>query len=218
MRCDEPTGRVGLTLLHAAVWWAVGAVVVALSLLSVRPSTALHLAIADSGLDLPYGLADILLYLLAGGLLLTAWGFRRVSHDRVLVILIAGLSVVVAYVTNEVLKRVFAQVRPCVELLVDPRCPGPDSWSFPSNHTTIAFGLATAVVLVAATRWAWVAYLVAATAAVSRVIDGVHYPHDVVAGAAVGTCVTVCTALLLTCATARCRRRLSASPPHRIEC
>ncbi len=200
---------VGSTLLRAALWLVTGAVVVAVCLLGVGPSTTLHLAIAHSGIDLPYGLADILLYVLAGGFFLTAWGFRRVDLARVLVVLVTGISVVVAYATNEVLKRLFAQVRPCVELVVDPRCPGPDSWSFPSNHTTIAFALATAVVLMAVTRWAWIAYGVAACAAVSRVIDGVHFPHDVIAGAAVGTCVTICVVLLLMRATARVRRSLA---------
>lgn len=199
----------GPVLLRAAVWLTAGAVVVAVCSMSVGPSTALHLAIAHSGFDLPYGLADILLYVLAGGFFLTAWGFRRVDLARLLVVFVTGVAVVVAYATNEVLKRLFAQVRPCVELVVDPRCPGPDSWSFPSNHTTIAFALATAVVLMAVTRWAWTAYGVSACAAVSRVIDGVHFPHDVVAGAAVGTCVTICIALLLMRATARVRRGLS---------
>lgn len=199
-------GGVIPALLQGAAWLFSGSVVVVASLLGTGPSTKLHLAIVRSGFDLPYQTADTLLLLLAGGFLLAVWGVRRVDVDRVLVGLTAGSAAIASYLTNEVLKRLFGKQRPCVELVVDPRCPGPESWSFPSNHATIAFALATATVLVALTRWAWCVYIIATIAAVSRVADGVHYPHDVVAGAAVGTCVTVCTVLLLRCAV-RCIRR-----------
>ncbi len=59
--------------------------------------------------------------------------------------------------------------------------------SFPSGHTTMAFSLAAA--LDAETRTKWVpaiAYPAATLTAWSRVRDHVHWPSDVVAGAAIG--------------------------------
>lgn len=198
--------------MRASVWVFAGAAVVAAAVLSTGPSRALHLAVSQAEVEVPYGAADILLPVLAGGFLLAAWGLRRMDVDRVLFVLIVGTSSVAAYLTNEVLKRLFAWQRPCVEFLVDPRCPGPDSWSFPSNHTAIAFALATAMALVALTRWACCGFVIATLAAVSRVVDGVHYPHDVVAGAAVGMCMTIGFALVLGWAIQRfrppaCRKR-----------
>jgi undecaprenyl-diphosphatase len=57
---------------------------------------------------------------------------------------------------------------------------------FPSDHATAAFAIATAIFL---RKRGWgIAALVAATVlSVGRVALGVHYPSDVVAGAALGS-------------------------------
>lgn len=56
---------------------------------------------------------------------------------------------------------------------------------FPSDHATASFAIATAVLL--SSRRAGVALLLGAVAlAVDRVAVGVHYPTDVLAGAAIG--------------------------------
>lgn len=102
-----------------------------------------------------------------------------------------------AYGSSEMFKLLVAQERPCRNVLPDPQCPGVGNWSFPSNHATIAFAVATAVVLVLTRWWTWIAFLAALVAASSRVVDGVHLPHDVLAGAVLGISTTVaCTVLL----------------------
>lgn len=59
-------------------------------------------------------------------------------------------------------------------------------FSFPSDHATAAFAIATAIVL-RSRGWGAVALLMAAVLSVGRVIIGVHYPTDVIAGAALGS-------------------------------
>jgi undecaprenyl-diphosphatase len=56
---------------------------------------------------------------------------------------------------------------------------------FPSDHATAAFAIATAVML-RDRRWGAVALAAATVLAVGRVAMGVHYPSDVLAGAALG--------------------------------
>jgi len=62
--------------------------------------------------------------------------------------------------------------------------------SFPSDHAAAAFAIAVAVL--AFSRRLGVAFLaVAALVAASRVVEGLHYPSDVLAGAAVGTAAAI---------------------------
>ena len=64
---------------------------------------------------------------------------------------------------------------------------------FPSDHAAASFAIATSVVLFA--RRMGVVLLIAATLlAVSRVAVGVHYPTDVLAGAAIGVLAALAAA------------------------
>lgn len=58
--------------------------------------------------------------------------------------------------------------------------------SFPSGHAQAAFGVATALLFVYRRRWMWSLYIVAAAIGLSRIYIGVHYPLDVLGGAAIG--------------------------------
>ncbi len=72
--------------------------------------------------------------------------------------------------------------------LPDPLVSVPGSHSFPSGHTTSSFACAT-VLAFAAPRYAPLFYLLAVAIGFSRVYDGVHYPLDVVGGAALGVLI-----------------------------
>jgi undecaprenyl-diphosphatase len=56
---------------------------------------------------------------------------------------------------------------------------------FPSDHATASFAIATAILL-RDRRWGTVAIVLATLLAITRVALGVHYPTDVLAGAALG--------------------------------
>lgn len=189
---------VGTTpVLRALTWWFTGLLLATAALLLAQPSTALYLAIARTGTDWPDLLANILIIALSGVLALMTWRRRKLDPARAATGLAAGIGAVAAYVSSEILKLLVGQDRPCRTVLLDPGCPSAGNLSFPSNHATIAFALATAVVLITSKWWAWSAYLAALITAAARVVDGVHFPHDILAGAILGTCTTMASAILL---------------------
>ncbi|MEO3936962.1 phosphatase PAP2 family protein [Dermatophilaceae bacterium Soc4.6] len=85
-----------------------------------------------------------------------------------------------------VVKLVVDRPRPEVALLAHPYTPALTDPSYPSGHTAFVTSLAIALVMVlGGTRW-WsiatsIAAVVVAVVAVSLVVDGVHFPSDVLA-------------------------------------
>lgn len=135
------------------------------------------------------------------GLLLAwvGWGALRRRDVRVLAAVAAvGAAVLVAYGLSETLKVLIEEERPCravpgADALAS--CPDPGDWSFPSNHSTLAVALAVGIASVRP-RLAALALPVGAAAALLRVLVGVHYPHDVLAGALLATAVVVVVRIL----------------------
>lgn len=109
---------------------------------------------------------------------------------------LAGAGVVVAYAISEVIKLVVQEERPCRASPSLAECPEPGDWSFPSNHSVIAGASAMAIWAMHRT-YGWVAAVCALAAASSRVVVGVHYVHDVLAGLALGALVSWGIAVLL---------------------
>ncbi|MBI4225125.1 MAG: phosphatase PAP2 family protein [Candidatus Sungbacteria bacterium] len=70
------------------------------------------------------------------------------------------------------------------------------AWSFPSGHAAFFFALATGVWLYDK-KWGTALFLVAAVITTSRVIAGVHYPSDILAGALLGIATAYATSYVL---------------------
>ena len=145
----------------------------------------------------------------------TGWRRRRPAAAGAVLV---GVGAVVAYLVSEAVKLVVDEHRPCrawgpVSTWV--ACPPVDDWSFPSNHATVAGALAAGLLVIAG-RWWIVAVPLGSAVAAMRVVAGVHYPHDVLAGLLLGAAVTV--AVLLGCGPAAhrlleaVRERLRGAP------
>jgi undecaprenyl-diphosphatase len=88
-----------------------------------------------------------------------------------------------------------------------PLIARPSDPSFPSGHATLAFACAVTIALLVP-RLAAPVLVLAAAIAYSRVYVGVHFPLDVIAGAALGTAAAIALRRL-----AAVRRR--SRPPQR---
>jgi undecaprenyl-diphosphatase len=125
-----------------------------------------------------YALATALLWLVA----------RPYGNTRWKQACVAALgSAVVAMLVNQAISHTWARPRPFAAHLDGTHLLAPASAdpSFPSDHAAAAFAIAFAVL---AFSWrAGAGFLAAATLiGLSRIALGLHYPTDVLAGAAVG--------------------------------
>lgn len=105
-------------------------------------------------------------------------------------------SAAVALLTNQILAQFWSRPRPYAAhvdaTVFGARSPDP---SFPSDHASAAFAIGVAVVVYDRLVGA-IFVAVAALVASGRVITGVHYPADVLAGALVGAATALLVARL----------------------
>ncbi|MFJ7244370.1 phosphatase PAP2 family protein [Kitasatospora sp. NPDC098652] len=127
-------------------------------------------------------------------LLIAAWWRARRADAFAMAGAVCGFAAAaIAYLVNSGIKDLVAEPRPCRALPHDfllEACPAPSDYAFPSNHTTVAFAAAVALLLIDR-RLGVPAIVAAVLMGASRVYVGAHYPHDVIAAALVGTLVTI---------------------------
>jgi undecaprenyl-diphosphatase len=106
---------------------------------------------------------------------------------------LAGASSILLF---QRLKKLTGRKRPCT---LEPHCWAtllpPDQFSFPSGHTMSAFAAATSITMFYPSLAAGV-FFCAVSIALSRVILGMHFLSDVVAGALIGAALGYGSALL----------------------
>lgn len=123
-----------------------------------------------------------------GSALLAGWlwscgpcGRRAIAHTL--------LALLLAWVACKLIRWGFPQPRPAQYGMGVQWILHPANASLPSMHATGAFALAQAIHLGIARHRRWIAvcaWIAATLVALSRVVLGVHFPSDVVAGALLG--------------------------------
>ncbi|HEY6514842.1 MAG TPA: phosphatase PAP2 family protein [Steroidobacteraceae bacterium] len=109
--------------------------------------------------------------------------YGRQALRPAVVMAVTGVLGLVAY---KVLKRAFVRERPFItHAAIDLAMPPLDRYSFPSGHTlhAVSFALQASMHF---PQLAWGLIPLALTIAASRVVLGLHYPTDVLAGAVLG--------------------------------
>jgi undecaprenyl-diphosphatase len=156
-----------------------------------------YLAVLGFARETPWLQGFMAIYTNAGLVLLallavvTWWRARGHDAARMAAALWVPVAVALAYGLSNVVKVLAQEPRPCIRYPAVPTvatCDYATDYSFPSNHVTLAFAAAVAL-LFAARRTGLVALGLAALVACSRVYLGAHYPHDVLAGIVLGALV-----------------------------
>jgi undecaprenyl-diphosphatase len=96
-----------------------------------------------------------------------------------------GVTLVLAFAAATALAHVSKQLRPFQSHHVHQLVPHGPGVSMPSDHATAAFAIAFGVALFLSRRWGIVLTVAALAIGVARVWVGLHYPGDVLAGAAI---------------------------------
>ena len=127
------------------------------------------------------------------------WVLYKYRLQGLLILVLAGLTILLSDQTSGILKAHFMRLRPCavmdVRLLVE-HCS--NTYSFTSNHAANHFAIAVFVSLVFG-RYRWLSYVLiswAAFVALSQVYVGLHYPADIAGGALLGSMVGCLTFLI----------------------
>jgi len=185
-----PTSEAG----RRAWWWTVGActaLFLACAAVALDGTPAVEVDVAGWAVALPGATTPVLevvmqvgtrpAVLVAAvvvGLVLRRW-------QAGLAVLLAGAA---AWAGSSIAKALVTRARPDAELLGSVSRHVAEGWGFPSGHAAISAALAVSIVLVAGgdRRLAVVAGALAALTALARVHVGVHWPLDVVGGAALG--------------------------------
>lgn len=98
-----------------------------------------------------------------------------------------AVTLIVEAVLNEmVIKEIIQRERPFLQRTgIDTIINQPSSYSFPSGHTASSFAAATAIYQYNK-KWGIASYVLASVIAFSRLYFFVHFPTDILAGAALG--------------------------------
>lgn len=92
---------------------------------------------------------------------------------------------------NGIIKNLVQRSRPCwIDTSIPLLIPNPSDYSFPSGHTLASFEAAVMIFLFNK-KWGIASLLLALVIAFSRLYLFVHFPTDVLAGAILGTIISL---------------------------
>ena len=99
------------------------------------------------------------------------------------------IAMLIAFLLSSLgLKKLFARIRPCnINMAVDMLVARPQSYSFPSGHTTQAFALFMSMYFAKMKKLFLVTACIGLVICFSRMYLYVHFPTDILGGAVVGT-------------------------------
>ena len=126
-------------------------------------------------------------------LLIVMWFIERDRDERLrqqLGVFVALTSLALSNFVVFVINMYYFRPRPFVDLDIELLFYKPTDSSFPSNSVAAVFGIAFGVWGVNR-KLGWIAIGAASLYALARVYSGVHYPLDVLAGAAIAIPVTI---------------------------
>ena len=110
---------------------------------------------------------------------------------------LAALSTILARgIVAEVIRFFYFRPRPPAVFSIEPLIHLPSSASFPSGHAVFFFALATSVFFMNR-RWGIWFFIAAFVMGVARVFVGVHWPLDILGGAALGIASAVAVQYIL---------------------
>lgn len=115
--------------------------------------------------------------------------FKGGENGKIVAISLIFLVAISDQISSNFLKHSFERIRPChvlenVHVLIG--CPR--SFSFPSSHAFNNFSVAVFLYKFYP-KLKWIFFTIAFLMALSRVVVGVHYPSDIIAGAVIGSII-----------------------------
>ncbi len=92
---------------------------------------------------------------------------------------------------NGFLKNLIARERPCwIDTNIALLIPNPHDFSFPSGHTLASFEAAV-MIYMHNKKWGRISFILATLIAFSRMYLFVHFPTDIIGGAALGALISI---------------------------
>jgi len=144
---------------------------------------AVHFGLANPVLDVMMPFFDIIGYGIVGAVWFVVLLFFKDYRTKAFYIAVAmAIAFLIVYV---ILEPLIMRPRPFTYVDVNLLVPPPESGSMPSSHAADAAAIATAVTLINK-KWAWIIIPYAVFQCFTRLYLYVHFPTDVIVGAAIG--------------------------------